>query len=98
VALHPSGPGEVHAFIQSIERLLKDREFFKNLETLMSYNDSDQNKLQLSFFINSLEYMVEKEGITEDALAVYQRNKKFIEDYLVDMQKMAEQEEIEEVN
>lgn len=37
----------------------------------MSYNDSDQNKLQLSFFINSLEYMVEKEGMTEEGLSLY---------------------------
>lgn len=29
--------------------------------------------------------MVEKEGITEDGLSVYYKNKKLIEDYIVDM-------------
>lgn len=45
VALNPTGPNEVGAFIQAIEKLLKNKEFFKNLQKLLSYNDSDQNKL-----------------------------------------------------
>lgn len=41
IALNPTGPSEVGAFINAIEKLLKDKEFFKNLQKLLAFNDSD---------------------------------------------------------
>ena len=42
--------------------------------------------------------MVEKEGISQEGLQVYQKNRKCLERFLVEIQKMAQKEEIEEIN
>ena len=64
----------------------------------MNYNNSDQNMLQLSILIDTLEYMAEKEGISEEALYKYNDNRDLIEEYIVEKQQMAVQEDIDKIN
>lgn len=68
----------------ALERLLSNEEFFKTIEFLMNFNDSDQTKLQLSYLINSLEYILDKEGVQEDRLDLYMQNKVMIEPFLIE--------------
>lgn len=52
---------EVKAFVKSIETLAVSQDFFDSIDLLLQYNDCDANKLQLTHFITSLEYILEKE-------------------------------------
>lgn len=40
--------------------------------------------LQLSIFIDSLEYMAEKEGLSEEALNKYSENREIIDEFIVE--------------
>ena len=56
---------EVKVFVRALERLATSYEFFESLDIILNYNDADQNKLQLSHFVNTLEYILEKEQVSD---------------------------------
>ncbi|KAM3126815.1 hypothetical protein pb186bvf_021089 [Paramecium bursaria] len=89
---------EAKNFVRALEKLAVSTEFFESLEVLLNLNDSDANKLQLTHFINSLEYMLEKEGVDDSIIESYVYNKNKIDKFLIDKQKMVDQNEIDEVN
>ncbi|CAD8151801.1 unnamed protein product [Paramecium octaurelia] len=91
-------PLDVKVFVKALERMATSFEFFESLDIMMNYNDADQNKLQLSHFVNTLEYILEKEQVSDQVLDDYIANKGRISKYIIERQSMAERDEIEEVN
>jgi len=75
---------EVKAFVKSIETLATSQDFFDSIDLLLQYNDCDANKLQLTHFITSLEYILEKEQVSDQIIEGYIINKGKIARFLIE--------------